>query len=193
MTMNLCWVFGLSLLDFLARRTPSNHNGKLREPLDRTERFASPSRRSRIDRPVVRGELTRILRENRYAMMSFSEICREKLGRRDTVIRQTFPNEARAIGQRYLENRRLMGEVRRNQFCASIQTVATLLHSRDTVPNHKTISAYVDAPSRLRSDWAIEALKKIRMELGYEDPGEQLLLPVCDDEIAVKEAPQTVS
>jgi hypothetical protein len=110
MTLNLCWVFGVSLLDFLHVRIPPNHDGRLREPIDRRERFASPSRRSRINREAMRAELLSILKDNRYAMMPFAEICRKKLNRRDMVIRQTFPVEARAIAQRFLENRRLIAE-----------------------------------------------------------------------------------
>jgi hypothetical protein len=67
---------------------------------------------------------------------------------------------------------------KRNQFCALIETVARFLHARRIIPNYKTLQAYVDNPGRLRCDWAIAAIKKVRIELGYEDLGEQLDLPI---------------
>jgi hypothetical protein len=50
MTMNLCWVFGVSLLQFLKKEVPRDHDGKLRQSIDAGMRHNSPSRRCRIDK-----------------------------------------------------------------------------------------------------------------------------------------------
>ncbi|MBI2518166.1 MAG: TniQ family protein [Opitutae bacterium] len=177
-TMNLCWVFGLTLRQFLSCAPPAEHDGKLRESIDAGTRHASVSRRRRIDKAKLGHDLTSILRDNKFAMLPFETICQEKLGRRAMVVRQNFSDEARAIARRYLDNRRLMAAIQREQFCAAIRTTAKFLHSRGIVPNHKTLAAFLDRPSKLRCDWAIEALRQIRCELGLEDDGEQLALPL---------------
>jgi hypothetical protein len=178
MTMNLCWVFGVTLLQFLKREVPSGHNGKLKPSIDAGTRHASPSRRRRIDKPALERELTRIIRSNDYAILSFTEICRKKLDRNDIVVRENFPELACAIAKRFLEGRKLLADVKRNQLCAAIQTYARYLHSRGIIPNHKTLQQYVDRPTMLRCAWAIEALRQVRTELGYEDQDEQLLLAI---------------
>jgi hypothetical protein len=68
--------------------------------------------------------------------------------------------------------------MQRQQFCAAIKTAAKFLHSRGIVPNHKTLSNLLSQPGKLRCQWAIECLAQVRAELGYEEVGEQLLLPV---------------
>ena len=178
MTLNLCWVFGVSLMQFLKMEEPKGHDGKLQQSMEGGVRHNSPSRRRRIDKPALEKELTAILRSNRYATMSFSEICRSKLGRSDIVVRETFPELSKVISKRYLENRRLTSEVRRDQLCAAIFRYANFLHTRGIVPNHKTLSQYVDRPSLLRCSWAITAIKEVRLKLGYEDEAEQLFLAV---------------
>ena len=146
--------------------------------MDWEERTISTSRRRPIDKFELEQQLLTVIRENRFAMMSFSEICKKKLGRGDIVVRQYHPELARTISKRYLENRRLLGEMQRQQFCAAIKTAAQFLHGRGIVPNHKTLSNLLSQPGKLRCQWAIECLSKIRAELGYEEIGEQLLLPV---------------
>lgn len=111
-------------------------------------------------------------------MMPFSEICRSKLKRRDIVVRQHFPELARAIAKRHLDNRKTMAQVRQEQYCTGIKAFARSLHCRGVVPNHKTLAPFIDQPGKLRCEWAIAALREVRAELGYEDIGEQLLLAV---------------
>jgi hypothetical protein len=178
-TLNLCWVFGVSLIEFIQCQVPAKHDGRLRKSVDGQEPTISASHRRLINKPELEAQLSTILRENQFAMMSFSEICEKKLNRRDTVVREAFPDHARALAKRYLENRRLLGEMQRQQFCASIRTVAQFLHGRGIVPNYKTLSPFLLAHAgKLRCQWAIECLSRVRAELGYEDVGEQLLLPV---------------
>ncbi len=177
-TLGLCWVFGLSLLEFLQRRLPEKHDGKLRPPAEARVRQNSVFRRRRIDRPAMGAKLTEILRDNLYALLPFEEICEKKLDRGGFVVRQYFPDLAQSISKRYLANRRLLAEIRREQFCTAIKTVSRFLHSRGITPNHKTLQQYLDKPTRLRCDWAIAALREVRAELGYDDDGEQLLLAV---------------
>jgi hypothetical protein len=69
--------------------------------------------------------VTPIIRENKFAMMPFRQICAEKLDRRDIVVRP-----------------------------------------------------YLDRAGKLMCDWAIRALREVRIELGYEDQAEQLFLPI---------------
>jgi hypothetical protein len=111
-------------------------------------------------------------------MTSLSEICEKKLKRRDMVVRQVFPELTKAIAKRYLENRKQAAEIRHEQFCTAIKAWARRLHARGFVPNHKTLAPFLDTPTKLRCDWAIAALTEVRIELGYEDEGEQLLLAV---------------
>jgi len=177
-TLNLCWVFGVTLVEFLEQRVPQNHDGKLRKSIEDRVRHAATSGRRRIDKPGLERELVSILRENRYAMMSFVEICEKKLKRGNFVVRQNFPDLSREISKRYLENRKLFAVLRHDQFCTAIKTVSRFLHSRGIVPNHKTLSPYLDCASKLRCAWAIAALSEVRIELGYEDAGEQLMLLV---------------
>jgi transcriptional regulator with XRE-family HTH domain len=177
-TLGLCWVFGLTLLEFLHRRLPASHDGKLRPPAEVKVRQNSVFRRRPIDRPELGAKLTEILRDNLYALLPFEEICEKKLDRGGFVVRQCFPDLAQSISKRFLANRRLLAEIRREQFCSAIKTVSRFLHSRGITPNHKTLQQYLDRPTRLRCDWAIAALREVRAELGYEDDGEQLLLTV---------------
>jgi hypothetical protein len=174
----LCWVFGVSLRDFLDRKVPVSHDGKLQEPEDRGVRNISVSCRRPVDKPALENQLLTIIRENKFAMMPFRQICEEKLDRRDIVVRQYFPELSRAISQRYLDNKRLMAESRRAQFCVAIQATARLLHQKGMVPNHKTLRPYLDRAGKLMCDWAIRALREVRIELGYEDQAEQLFLPI---------------
>lgn len=178
MTLNLCWVFGVSLLQFLKHEVPRKHSGKLEASIDAGMRHASVSKRRRIDRADLEAQLTSIIRENKFANMPFREICAKKLKRRDLVVRQNFPELSRQISKRYLENRRLDAQVRQEQYCAAIKAYSRRLHARGMVPNHKTLALFVDRPSKLRCEWAIVAMREVRTELGYEDEGEQLLLAV---------------
>lgn len=177
-TMGLCWTLGLSLLQYLQRETPRGHEGRLRTPAEVRVRHASASSRRRIDRPALEARLTTLLRENEGAMLSFHEICCKKLKRKPEVVRQTFPELSRTISRRYLDNRRLMADIRRQQYCAAMRTIAFFLHGRAITPNYKTLTPYLDQPSKLRCAWAIEALREIRAELGYESNEEQLCLLV---------------
>jgi hypothetical protein len=59
-----------------------------------------------------------------------------------------------------------------------LQTMARHLHAQGIVPNHKTLQHYVDSPGKLRCDYAIEALRQVREELGYYALDRQLLLDV---------------
>jgi len=111
-------------------------------------------------------------------MQSFDEICDKRLNRNPWVVRQYFPELAKAIAKRYLDNRKLMASIRQEQFCASIRAVSRFLHFRGTVPNHKTLAPYLDQPARLRCEWAIRALQEVKAELGYQNDGEQLILAV---------------
>ena len=70
-----------------------------------------------------------------------------------------------------------MATERRKEYCAIVKSRARFLHSRGVVPNYKTLGPYMDQPGKLRSSWAIEALREVRVELGYENQAEQLLLP----------------
>jgi hypothetical protein len=178
MTLNLCWVFGLSLLQFVERTAPVGHSGSLQPSVDAGARQISPSLRRRIEKPLLEAQLVEILRENRYAMMSLSEISRTKLRRRDMVVRQYFPALAHQIARRYLNNRKAMAELRQNEYCEVLKSRARFLHSRGVPPNHKTLSPYMEQPGKLRSAWAIKALHDVRVELGYEEDSEQLLLPI---------------
>lgn len=178
MTMNLCWVFGLSLLEFLQRQAPKNHDGKIRKPVDADVRYASAAGRRPIDKNKLEAALSSILRENKYAMMSFAEICEKKLNRRCTIVRDYFPVASRAIAKRYLENHKLTAQVGQQQYCTAVKAWSRHLHTRGIVPNHKTLKPFVERPSKLRCEWAMAALKEARIELGYEDTGEQLLLAV---------------
>jgi hypothetical protein len=122
--------------------------------------------------------LTTVLRENQFARLSLSEICGQKLKRRATVARYVFPKLAKALAKRHPENRRLVAEMQRQQFCTLVLTAAEFLHGRGIVPNYKTLSPYIAHAGKLRCHWAIEYLYRVRAELGYEDLGEQLLLAV---------------
>lgn len=178
-TLGLCWVFGLSLHEFLNRKLPANHDGKLRLPAAEVGvRRNAHNRRRIIDKAELHYKLTNILRENQSALLSFEEICKKRFNRSSGVVRKCFPDHARQIANRYLSNRQLFAEIRREQYCATIKTVARFLHSRNIIPNHKTMRQYLDQPARLRCAWAIAALREVRSELGFEDDGEQLLLPV---------------
>jgi hypothetical protein len=146
--------------------------------MDWEERTISTSRRRPIEKFELEQQLLTIIRENRFAMLSFSEICKEKLKRGDVVVRQYQPELAKTISKRYLENRRLLGEMQRQQFCTAVRTAAKFLHGRGIVPNHKNLKSYLGQPGKLRSQWAIECLSQVRAELGYEDLGEQLLFPI---------------
>jgi len=44
------------------------------------------------------------------------------------------------------------------------------------VPNHKTLKPFLKRPGKIRCAWALKALREVRVELGYEDLNEQLLL-----------------
>jgi hypothetical protein len=105
-------------------------------------------------------------------------VCEKKLHRRELVVREHFPELAKAISKRYLENRKLRATVRRAQFCAGLNTMARELHAKGIVPNHKTLTPFMDNPSKMRCEWAISALRDIRSELGYESKDEQLQLAI---------------
>src|SRR5690606_1337258 len=123
-----------------------------------------------------------IVRENRFPLMSFTEICQRKLKRREVIVRELFPDLAKRISRRYRDTRKVMADIRQEQFCAGLKAAARALHSRGVVPNHKTLKPYVSPSTNIRCEWAIAALRNVRMELGYESAEEQLLLPVgfCD-------------
>jgi hypothetical protein len=175
-TLNLCWVMGLSLVEFVLKRSPKMHTGSLRPSVEARARHASVSVRKKINRTELERTLTRIIQENLYVTMSFTEICEKKIRRGDIVVRECFPELCRTISQRYLRQRTLIAECRRQQYAVMIKTMARHLHAQGIVPNHKTLRQYVDPPTRLRCDYAIQALREVREELGYYSEGEQLLL-----------------
>jgi hypothetical protein len=117
------------------------------------------------DHVALAAELRRILDENLYPMMSFTEICRDKIGRRNMVVRQYYPDLARKISRRYREGRKLRWRQEKARFCAEIKETARFLHERGVIPNHKTLKAYVSKPSNLRCEHAIKASQEIRQDL----------------------------
>jgi hypothetical protein len=60
MTLNICWIFNLSLLDFLLCRQPDSHNGTLRQSADLGERHALTSVRRPIDKSKLELKLNNI-------------------------------------------------------------------------------------------------------------------------------------
>lgn len=176
-TLSICWVMDLSLLEFIQCRVPSSHAGRLRSPVDLEGPKISSAARRPVDQNQLKRRLTTIVRENLYPMMSFSEICSRHLNRRDTVVREVFPDAARTISARFLANRQLLARVQREQFIGEIRAIAEFLHSQGIVPNYKTMRPYLQRPGRLRCAWAIEALEIVRTELGYSE-SEQLLLGI---------------
>jgi transcriptional regulator with XRE-family HTH domain len=176
MTVNIAWVFGVGLVEFLNKVIPPSHSGRLQAPQEPFTRYVGTSRRRPIDRHKMEEELRAIIRENRYPTLSFREICEQKLKRGPTIVRDYFPELAKELARRNLGNRRLKAQVEKNQYCESIRTYAKILHEKGIIPNHKTLAHFIDHPSRLRCSWAVEALKQIRLELGYETNDEQLEL-----------------
>ena len=177
-TLNLCWVFGISLLEFLHRKLPQAHSGSLRESIDGGVRKIAPSVRRPVEKEQMYQKLKTIVYENKFATLPFTEICRRKLQRREVVVRDLFPDLARMVSRRFMENRKLLGELKRERFCSDIKATARFLHSRGIVPNHKTLSQHLDSPGRLRTGFAVAALNEVRAELGYGCAEEQLLLAV---------------
>ena len=167
MTLNICWILNLSLIDFLLCRQPDSHSCTLRPSADIGERHALTSVRRPLDKSKLELKLKNILDKNLYALIPLSEICRKHLQRREMVIRQYFPELSRKIGQRYLHNRKLFAQLKQDQYCTAIKSIARHLHGNGIIPNHKTIAQYVEQPGKLRCDYAIAALREVRAELGY--------------------------
>lgn len=177
-TINMCWVFGVGLRDFLRMKVPSGHNGKLRPNPEANRRGAAPSRRVRIDRGKMEAELKSILHKPKYLDLSFSEICRSKIKRRDPIVRDYFPELSKQISARYLKYREVLGEEKRHHYCEKLKAMARTLHMFHVVPNHKNLAPHMTPSANLRCEWAINALNEIRAELGYADPNNQLWLPL---------------
>jgi hypothetical protein len=167
MTLNLCWIFNLPLLDFLLCQQPISHSGILRPSADAGERHATTSVRRPLDKSKMEIRLNNIIDQNLHALVSFSEICRKHIKRSDIFIRQCFPELSRKISQRYLHNRKLLAQLKQDQYCTAIKSIARHLHGNGIIPNHKTIAQYVEQPGKLRCAYAIEALREVRVELGY--------------------------
>jgi len=120
-----------------------------------------------LDKSKIEARLNNIIDQNLHALLSFSEICRKHIKRNDIVIRQYFPELSRKISQRYLHNRKLFAQLKQDQYCTAIKSIARHLHGNGIIPNHKTIAQYVEQPGKLRCDYAIGALREVRDELGY--------------------------
>jgi hypothetical protein len=69
-----------------------------------------------------------------------------------------------------------MAQVRQEQYCIEIKAWSRRLHASGAVPNHKTLKPFLNPPGKIRCAWALKALREVRVELGYEDLNEQLLL-----------------
>lgn len=177
-TLNMCWVFGVGLRDFLKMRVPQNHDGKLRPTCEANRRAAAPSRRVPIDRKKMESDLLLILHKPKYLDLSFTEICHTKIKRREVIVRQYFPDLAKKISARYLKYRKVVAEEKRHNYCEKLKAMARILHSFHIVPNHKNLASHMSPAANLRCEWAIKALDEVRAELGYSDPNNQLWLPI---------------
>lgn len=177
-TLNICWIFQLSLHDFLFRRRPENHDGKFRASIDNRHHGIRTGRRYKIDRHELESTLFGIIRNDLYPMDSFTDICTKRIKRREQVVRQYFPELARQIAGRYQRSRRDWAIQQKASYIAVLKETARFLSARGIVPNHKTLRSRLPNPGKLMCDYARQALHEVRVELGYYAEGEQLELPI---------------
>jgi hypothetical protein len=177
-TLSLCWCFQLSLEDFLLQHVPAGHDGMVRSPPEQRPRANKVSGRRPIDKKILEQQLRDIVDRNKYPLLPFAQICSEKLNRKPAVVRQIYPELARLIGSRFKKRRHLIAARKKAAYCAEIKETALELHKMGVIPNHKTLASFMDSPGRMRSEWAITALKEVRIQLGYDLLSEQLLLAV---------------
>lgn len=176
-TLNLSWVFGVSLRDFLSLSVPNDHDGRLRGSVEPNARQIGKSRRVPIDRRGLEQHLAKIIKKDLYPDSSFAEICRSKIKRNEVTVREYYPDLAKMISARFLKNRRETAQKKRRIYAAAIRAAALEVYREGKIPNHKNLKEYIKPYSILRSEWAMAELHAIRAQLGFEIPDPQLELP----------------
>ena len=112
--------------------------------------------------------LKEILESNEYPFPSLKEVSRRlKIGTH--VLRKTCPELSKLISLRYLNDRSDQADIRRQKLREDVRRIAIQLHENGEEPFGYKISEKLDKPLTIIQGVALESLREIRKELGYED------------------------
>lgn len=144
---NFAWVMQLSVTQFLHKELPENHNGQLVPSLMSQSKEKTAPKRP-IDRPKVLSQLRKIIDEDLYPYESFTQIAK-RIGRRNCVLYQTFPDEAKYLGQRFKMNRKVKARLQKAADQAEILEACTIIAEMNEVISARRVKALVSKPSKV--------------------------------------------
>lgn len=142
---NFAWVLGVDVLSFLGKKVPDNHDGSLRPSLMYKSKDKTAPKRP-IDRPKILRRLRSIIDDDLYPYEPFSRIAK-RIGRGQAVLRQTFPEEAKYLGQRFMENRKIKARLRRAADRAELIEACQVIAEMNEVISARRVRALVSKPS----------------------------------------------
>lgn len=144
---NFAWVMQLSVTQFLHKELPGNHDGKLVPSLMcQSKEKTAPKRR--IDRPKILRQLRKIIDEDLYPYESFTRIA-QRIGRSTGVLNQNFSDEAKYLGQRFMNNRKVKARLHRAADQAEILEACAIIAEMNEVISARRVKALVSKPSKV--------------------------------------------
>lgn len=143
---NFAWVMQLKIDDFLRKRMPVNHDGKLVESLAVLTNESSGFVRRPMDHEKIRGRLSEIMCNNEFYYDSFTDIAK-KIGRSVGALRDAFPAEAKAISQRFKMNRKVRARLRHAADRAEIIEACKVIAEMGEVISARRVKAMISKPS----------------------------------------------
>ena len=112
--------------------------------------------------------LKEVLEGDEYPFPSLKEVSRRlKIGTH--LLRKTCPELSKLISLRYLNDRSDQADIRRRKLREDVRRIAIQLHENGEEPFGYKISEKLDKPLTIIQSVALESLREIRKELGYED------------------------
>lgn len=144
---NFAWVMQLSVTQFLHRELPEKQGGGLVPSLMYQSKEKTAPKRP-IDRPKVLSQLRKIIDENLYPYESFTQIAK-RIGRCTGVLNQTFPDESKYLGQRFMNNRKVKARLRQAADQAEILEACAVIAEMGEVISARRVKALVSKPSKV--------------------------------------------
>ena len=171
---NFAWVFQLGIDDFLRRKIPDNHDGKLTESLALLPKEGQGSPKRRIDHAYIGRRLREILQNDEFYYASFKEIA-EGFDHTAGSLRGAFPEEAKKLAERYRMNKHIRARLRTASDMAEIAEACSIIAEMGQVISSRRVKSMISKPSLVVNPKLGGALIKEARRRQIENERDQLL------------------
>jgi len=132
---------------------------------DLAEKYALHKRAQHLEK--MQNVLENVLQKNEYPPPSMREVAKRE-GYSVQLLARTFPKLTRAISNRYKEYRHNLKASRTEKLRQKVRQVALQLDEQGIEPTGAAIAKCLSKPKLILQHTAIDALREIRKELGWE-------------------------